>query len=146
VSVPLSAVPRAKRKQLAATLGLFAVLFVAVGAVALAGRGDLAVAVFAAVAIALGLLLALASGGVLHNLRTEFREEQAARIDASLDAAITEALAKQGYGSLCSCGHEHDPTELHVTDAEPCTHDGTGTDCARDCETCVLAASRPRKR
>jgi hypothetical protein len=142
VQSALSAGPRAKRKQLAATFAAFAVLFAAVGAVALAGRGGAAVAVFAALALLLGVLLGLAALGMVHNLRTQSRQEQAARIDASIDAAINEALQQQGYGSLCSCGHEHDPTELHVTDAESCPHDGTGAQCTRDCETCVLAALR----
>ena len=35
---------------------------------------------------------------------------------------------------------EHDPNELHVTDA--CAHDGTGAACAHDCQTCVLSALR----
>jgi hypothetical protein len=143
MSVPLSAVPRTKRRQLAATFGVFAVLFAAVGAVALAGSGGAAVAAFAGLAFLLALLLALACGGIVHGLRSEAREEEAARVDASIDAAITEALAAQGYDSLCSCGHEHDPTELHITDAEPCAHDGSGSGCAQDCDACALAALRP---
>jgi hypothetical protein len=143
VTAPLSAVPRVRRRQLAAVLALFAVLFAGVGAVALAGAGGAAVAAFAAAAFAISLLLALSAGGVAHTLRADARREAAAELDASIDAAITEALAKQGYGTLCNCGHEHDPTELHVTDAEPCAHDGSGAACARDCESCVLAAMRP---
>jgi hypothetical protein len=143
VTAPLFAVPGAKRRQLAVVFAVFAVLFCAVGVVALVGRGSAAVDVFAAVAVAVGLVLGSAAFGLVHSLRIDARREAAAQLDASIDAAITEALAKQGYGSLCSCGHEHDPTELHVVDAEPCAHDGSGAACERTCETCVLAAMRP---
>ncbi len=143
VSSALSAVPRGKRRQLGTVLALFAVLFLAVGAVALAGRGGAAVAAFAAVAIALSVVLALTAWGLLRSIRIDDRQHAAVQHDASIDAAINEALAAQGYDSLCTCGHEHDPTELHVTDAEPCPHDATGQACAHDCSTCVLAAGRP---
>jgi hypothetical protein len=143
VTSALSAVPRGKRKQLGTTLALFALLFLAVGAVALAGGGGAAVGAFAAVAILVSAALALTACGVLRSIRIEHREDAATQLDASIDAAITEALAAQGYGSLCNCGHEHDPTELHITDAEPCPNDATGQACAHDCESCLLAAMRP---
>jgi hypothetical protein len=143
VTAPLSAVPKARRKQLSATFVIFAVLFAAVGAVALAGQGGAAIAAFAGLGFAIALVLLLAAWGLLHTVRVDERQEAAAQLDASIDAAITEALAAQGYGSLCNCGHEHDPTELHITDAEPCSHDGTGAACSHDCESCVLAAMRP---
>jgi hypothetical protein len=142
VTVPLSAVPAVKRRQLALVFGVFGVLFCAVGVVALVGRGSAVVDVFAAVAIAVAVLLGSAAFGLLHSLRVDARRVAAAELDASIDAAINEALAKQGYQSMCSYGHEHDPTELHVVDAEPCAHDGSGATCPRDCETCVLAAMR----
>ena len=143
VTAPLSAVPSAKRRQLAAVLGLFAVLFCAVGAVALVGQGGAVVAVLAAAAFALGLMNGLAAAGLLRSLRLDARQQADAEIDASIDAAINEALAKHGYQSMCTCGHEHDPTELHIVDAEPCAHDGFGAACAHDCEACVLTALRP---
>ena len=57
---------------------------------------------------------------------------------------------------MCDCGHEHDPDELHFVDGEgqhltgssrpasgpACAHDGSGTDCAHSCDTCVLASMR----
>ena len=42
----------------------------------------------------------------------------------------------------CGCGHDHDPDELHVTDGG-CAHDGRGTDCTHNCDSCVLASLRP---
>jgi hypothetical protein len=143
VTVPLSAVPAVKRRQLALVFGVFGVLFCAVGVVALVGRGSAVVDVFAAVAIAVAVLLGSAAFGLLHSLRVDARRVAAAELDASIDAAINEALAKQGYQSMCSCGHEHDPTELHITDAEPCPNDATGQACAHDCKSCLLAAMRP---
>lgn len=143
MSSALSAVPRGKRRQLGAVLALFAALFLGVGAVALVGEGGAAVTALAAVAILVSVVLALTAWGLLRSIRLEDRQDAAAQLDASIDAAITEALAAQGYGSMCSCGHEHDPTELHVTDAQPCARDATGEACAHDCESCVLAAMRP---
>src|SRR5512135_1409772 len=59
VSSPLARVPIAGRRRLAATLALFATLFVAVGAVAATGRGTAAAPVFAAVALTVAVGLAL---------------------------------------------------------------------------------------
>ena len=145
-STTLSAVPVAKRKQLAATLGLFAVLFVAVGAVAATGPETLVVRVFVVVALIVAVLLALMGWGVVHSIR----DEHDIAADRDLDALIDEALAAapRKFGSLCNCGHEHDPTELHVVDAEPvtseaCAHDGGGIACNHDCADCVLTSLRP---
>ena len=143
----LSGVPIAARRRLAATLGLFAVLFVAVGAVAATGRGTAAAPVFSAVAIVIAVLLALIAWGVQRSIKIDLAEQR-------LDAAIEEAIATHGGDVIaCGCGHDHDPSELHVTDAEPtdthhrhdasCSHDGSGAACSHDCETCVLAALRP---
>jgi hypothetical protein len=115
-------------------LGLFAVLFTAMGTVAATRATSGAVLVFVAVALVLALLLALLSWGFAFSIKVDAAE-------ASVDEAIGRVLAERP-ASLCSCGHEHDPTELHVTDAR-CPHDGTGTDCSHDCETCLLAALRP---
>ena len=133
VSSSLSALPIGRRRQLAATLGLFAMLFVAVGAVAATGRSTAAVRAFSAVALVVAALLALIAWGVLHSVRVDLAEQR-------LDAAIEQAVRTSGMTS-CDCGHEHDPNELHVTDA--CAHDGAGVDCTHTCETCVLTAMRP---
>lgn len=130
MSSGLSAIPVAKRRRVAATLGLFVALFVAVGAVAATGRHTAAAPVFAGIAIGAAVLLGLIAWGVVHSIRLDETE-------ARLDAAI-EATVRAHAGQLCDCGHEHDPAELHVTDA--CAHDGTGATCAHDCATCVLRA------
>lgn len=140
MSSPLSGLPVDKRKQLAATLGLFASLFIAVGAVAATGPGTAAIRAFVVIALVVGILLALMGWGVVHSVRVD-------SADRTLDAAIEQAVAAapQRFGQLCNCGHEHDPTELHITDAEPapCQHDGGGAACAHDCASCVLGSLRP---
>ena len=140
MSSPLSGLPVDKRKQLAATLGLFASLFIAVGAVAATGPGTAAIRAFVVIALVVGILLALMGWGVVHSVRVD-------TADRTLDAAIEQAVAAapQRFGQLCNCGHEHDPTELHITDAEPalCEHDGGGAACAHDCASCVLGSLRP---
>lgn len=128
VSSALSAIPVAKRRRVAATLGLFIALFVAIAAVALTGRNTPAAPVFSGIAIAVAVLLGLIAWGVLHSIRLDESESR-------LDAATAETVAAHG-ASLCTCGHEHDPGELHVSDA--CAHDGSGTACSHDCATCVL--------
>jgi hypothetical protein len=155
VSSPLSTLPVDKRKQLAATLGLFAVLFVAVGAVAATGPGTAIIRTFIVVALVVALLLAVMAWGVVHSVRLDTAEN-------TLDAAIEQAVAASpnGFGQLCDCGHQHDPTELHITDADvpdqagthqtagahqhtaACAHDGSGAACAHDCDTCVLSSLR----
>jgi hypothetical protein len=110
-----------KRRQLAATLGLFSVLFIAVGTVAATGASTGVVKAFVVIALARSVKIDLA--------------------DEHLDAVIDEAVQTAG-GSRCGCGHEHDPDELHVTD-DPCEQDGAGHDCTHTCDTCVLARLRP---
>jgi hypothetical protein len=135
VNSALSGIPITRRRRLAATLGLFAVLFVAVGAVAATGSTPTTVRVFSAVSLAVAAALALIAWGVLHSVKIDLAE-------STLDAAIEDALAARGGTDIaCSCGHDHDPDELHVTDA--CSHDGNGADCTHNCDTCVLAAMRP---
>lgn len=133
----LSRVPVEKRKQLAATLGLFSVLFVAVAAVSATGPGTVTIRVFMTVAVLAAVVLALMAWGVVASIRVESAH---AELDAAIEATV-------GRGRLCDCGHEHDPDELHITDAEPeaatCAADGRGHDCAHSCDTCVLAAMRP---
>jgi hypothetical protein len=129
VNVPISA-----RRRLAATLGLFTVLFVAVGAVAASGRGSSAAPAFAAIALVIAGLLALLAWGLQHSVTLDLAEQR-------LDRAIEATVAAQG-GTMCDCGHDHDPNELHVS-GDACAHDGSGAACTHDCETCVLAALRP---
>jgi hypothetical protein len=123
------------RRQLAATLLLFAALFVAIGAVAATGGGTVAAPVFCAVALVIAVLLGLVAWGLLHSVKLDLDEQR-------LDAAIEQAVAASG-ATMCSCGHEHDPDELHVSPGgDTCAHDGSGAACSHDCETCVLAALR----
>jgi hypothetical protein len=129
-------VPAARRRRAAATVGLIAMLFVAVGAVALTGRPDAVVRVFAIVALIAAALLGLISWGLLRSVRLD----ATAAAEANLDAAIEQALAESGDLS-CGCGHDHDPSQMHVQTG--CAHDGSGTDCEHDCDTCALAALRP---
>jgi hypothetical protein len=129
---PLSGIPVEKRRHAAAMVGLFSVLFVAIGAVA----------AFSVVALLLAVLLGLIAWGITRSVRIDVA-------DARLDAAIEATLAdRPEYQTLCSCGHDHDPTELHVVDEdvheqEACSHDGSGATCGHDCSSCVMAALRP---
>jgi hypothetical protein len=135
VSSQLSRVPVSGRRRLAATLLPFAVLFLAIGAVAAVGTGTSAAPVFSAIALVVGVLLGLMAWGVRRSIRIDTAERE-------LAAAVESTLAAHGYQSMCGCGVEHDPDELHIVDAEPCAHDGAGAVCAHDCQTCVLAGLR----
>jgi hypothetical protein len=141
VSSTLSAIPVGKRRRLAATVGLFAVLFVAVGVVATTGNSPGVVRVFSAVSLGVAAVLALAAWGIAHSVKVDLAEQQ-------LSAAIEASIGKLGRDEIgCGCGHEHDPDELHVSNAgreqDACDHDGRGADCTHSCDTCVLAALRP---
>ena len=131
MSSRLSTVAIPARRRLAAVLVFFAALFVAVGVVAATGGGSAAAPVFSATALVVAVLLALMAWGVHHSVRLDQDEQR-------LDDAIRRTVAAAG-GSTCDCGHDHDPDELNVSH---CGHDGTGADCAHDCETCVLARYR----
>jgi hypothetical protein len=131
MSSPLSRVPIAKRRQLAATLGLFSVLFVAVAAVTATEPSTSALKAFLVIALLVAVVLALMGWGVVNSVKRDLADQQ-------LDEAIEQAI---GTRSLCSCGHDHDPTELHVTD-DPCDRDGHGQGCTHSCDTCVLASMR----
>ena len=139
---PLSDIEIEKRRQVAATLGLFATLCIAIGAVAATGATTALIKGFVVVALLIAVLLGLMAWGVLHSIKLDLNER-------SLDAAIEAAVRSSGR-SMCDCGHQHDPDELHFVDGEgqhltgvKCAHDGTGTDCSHSCDTCVLAAMRP---
>jgi hypothetical protein len=134
VNSALFAVPIERRRRLAATLGLFAALFVAVGAVSTTGRGGAVMLVFAGIAFLVALALGLAAWGVAHSVKLELAVQH-------LDAAIGEVMARSG--KTCGCGHEHDPSEMHVTDRPACGAP-SAHDCTNDCSTCTLAALRDR--
>ncbi|MDP9115797.1 MAG: hypothetical protein M3O28_00710 [Actinomycetota bacterium] len=151
MSSPLSGIPIERRRQFAATLGLFAVLFVAVGIVAMTGRAHGVAIGFSAVSLSVAALLALGAWRVALTVRADLAEQH-------LDAAIAESIATLGPGQMCGCGHDHDPDELHVSTARhaevstarhadmgsaDCADDGHGLDCSRDCPSCVLASMRP---
>ena len=133
VTSQLSGIPTEKRRQLAATIGLFAVLFLAVGSVALTVATTVGMKIFVALAFLVALGLGLVAWGVVTSIKNDLAEQR-------LDDAIAEAMAARNGGS-CGCGHDHDATEMHVSDE--CRHDGSGAACAHDCDTCVLAAMRP---
>jgi len=143
VTSPLSGIAVEKRRQLAATLGLLAMLFLAVGAVSATATVNAVTTACIVVSLMVAVLLSLIAWGVLRSVRVD-------AADRRIDAAIEEAM-KAGGRSMCDCGHEHDPDELHFVDGEgqhltgsshTCAHDGTGTDCAHSCDTCVLASLR----
>jgi hypothetical protein len=149
----LSEIPVDRRRRLAATLGLFAVLFVTVGIVATTGSTPGVVRVFSAVALGIAALLALVAWGVSHSVKVDLAEQ---RLDRAIDEAIQ---AHGGSAAMCGCGHDHDPDEMHIRDgaageqsasgrhemseSEVCAHDGSGTDCTHNCVSCVLRALRP---
>lgn len=142
VSSSLSGIAIDKRRQLAATLGLFSVLFIAVGAVAATGASTGIVRAFVVIALLVAVMLALLGWGVAHSVKLDLVEKE-------LDTAIEQAVLARG-GSMCDCGHEHDPTELHLVGDEQagrtddsCAHDGAGAGCTHTCDTCVLAGLRP---
>jgi hypothetical protein len=136
----LARIPIERRQLVAATLGLFAVLFVAVGVVASTGTTPGVVRVFSAIALFVAVLLGAIAWGITHSVKLDLREQ---RLDRAIETAVAEAAAGPGAAALaCGCGHVHDADELHVTDAT-CAHDGTGEDCTHTCESCVLAALRP---
>src|SRR5205823_3482073 len=96
VTSPLSGIAVEKRRQLAATLGLFAMLFVAVGAVAATGATTAIIKGFVIIALLVAVLLGFIAWGVLHSVRLDLA-------DRRLDAAIEAAVAASGQ-SMCGCG------------------------------------------
>ena len=116
---------------MALTLAFFCALFLAIGGVSLTGRGEAPELAFAALAFVLATGLGVVAWGM-------YRSVQVDQAELALDAAVQKTLAATGRRSqLCDCGHDHDPNDLHVTDAE-CSHDGTGVECAHNCELCLL--------
>ena len=125
----LSYVPVERRRRAAATVGLIATLLVAIGIVSWAGSAPSTIRVFSTIALVAAVLLGLVAWGLLTSVRADLDESR-------VDAAITSAVASSGFGG-CDCGHEHDPDEMHVTDACP-----TGDACAHDCAACLLSTSQ----
>jgi hypothetical protein len=131
VSSSLARLPFGTRRKIAAILAGFCALFLAIGAVSSTGRGEASAPVFAVLGFVVAVLLGLIAWGVYRSIGLD-------RAELRMDAVIHDTLTRAGgRGQLCDCGHEHDPSELHVTDAE-CAHDGSGVACAHDCDTCVL--------
>jgi hypothetical protein len=141
VSSPLSGIEIAKRRQFAATLGLFAMLFIAVGAVAATGATTALVKGFVAVSLLVAMILGLMAWGVVRSVRLDAAEH---RLDAAIDAAV-----RSSGRQMCDCDVEHDPTEMHIVGddrefgVDACAHDGAGVGCEHSCESCVLSAMRP---
>ncbi|HLY33769.1 MAG TPA: hypothetical protein VKQ07_04495 [Jatrophihabitantaceae bacterium] len=139
----LSAVPVERRRRLAATVGLFSVLFITVGVVSLTGTTPGVVRVFSAVSLTVAAVLGLVAWGISHSVKNDEDERR-------LDAVIDEAVAARGGADFtCGCGHEHDPDEMHVRPGQhdfaedACAHDGSGTDCTHNCVSCVMRSLRP---
>jgi multisubunit Na+/H+ antiporter MnhG subunit len=130
VSSSLSSVPVERRRHAAAVAGLLATLLAAMGVLPWVGDAPGAVRVFSIVALVAAVVVALVAWGLLASAATD-------RAETRLDAAIASAVAEAG--GACDCGHEHDPDEMHITDAASCPSGGT---CTHSCDTCVLAARR----
>jgi hypothetical protein len=126
------------------------VLAVALAAVGLTPWFSPAPAVVRGIAVAMlvaAVALALIAWGLARSVRVE-------QDDASLDAAVTSAMAAAGQ-QMCDCAEPHDPDEMHITDADPKTARALGAagdpqdaacasnsaSCAHDCVTCILSAS-----
>jgi len=140
VAASLSNIPVEKRRQLAGTLGLFAVLFIAVGAVAATGAETALLKTVVVVGLMSAVLLAMLAWGVALSVKLDLEEM---RLDSAVESAVADAVASGSPGVRnLGCGHTHDPDELHVTD-DPCAHDGAGVGCTHSCDTCVLARLRP---
>lgn len=133
MSSELSRIPITRRRHAAALLGLLAVFMIAVGVLPWAAETSPGVRVVATVVLVAAVLVALVAWGLLHSTVLDERRQA----DAEFDARLIEAAGPAG---ACGCGHDHDPDELHITDA--CAHDGGGVECEHNCDSCVLAALR----
>jgi len=128
VASRLASVPVIARRRTASVAGVFAALFLAVGVLALAGDMNWFVRVLGVIVLIGAVVLALITWGLLNSIRVD---RYADEFDAEMAAAIAE------HDATCGCGESHDTDR---TDIVGCGHDGAGTDCARDCSTCTLAA------
>jgi hypothetical protein len=126
MSSQLSSVPIARRRHAALMCGLTAVMLVAVGVLPWVKSAPVALRVVSVLALVAAVVVGLIGWGLLTSVRADVSE-------AHVDAAITETVEAAGFGG-CDCGQEHDPDEMHITDA--CPSEGT---CTHDCPTCKLA-------
>jgi hypothetical protein len=129
VSSELSRVPVARRRHAATLLGLLAAFLVAVGVLPWLAATTPGVRAFATITLAVAVLVALIAWGLLHSTTLDARRTA----EADLDSTLVDLASEAGAG--CDCGHEHDPGELHVTDAG-CVP--TAPDCPHTCATCTL--------
>jgi hypothetical protein len=113
---------------------LLAFVMLAVFVVVWLRPAPVVIRLFGTLALVGAIFLGLITWGLLRSLRLDAREAQ-------LDAAVMDALT--GAGDAVGCGHDHDPTEMRVTDAEPTC--GAGPACDHTCPDCVLARSRDRE-
>jgi hypothetical protein len=139
VSSKLSAIPVDKRRQLVGILGVFAVLLIAIGAVAATDDRSPVIKAFVVIAVLLGLVVAVFAWGVMLTMRADLAESR-------LESAVEDAVAASGQRpeAVFGCGHDHDPDEMHVSDAHDCAEDGSGAACSHDCATCLLATAGHR--
>jgi hypothetical protein len=145
VGVPsqLAAIPPSTRRRAAAVVGAFAVLFGVVGVLCWVRDSTLALRILGVIVLLAAVVLALIAWGLLNSVRID-------RISDELDAEIAEQIAH--HDATCGCGQDHDMTEMTTVSGAPpaattadCSgggHDGSGTECAHDCDTCTLAALR----
>ena len=122
-------------------------LFIAIGAVAATGAATAVIKGFVVVALVLAVVLGLLAWGVLRSIKLDL---DAQRLDSTIQAGC-----RSSGRTMCDCGHQHDPDEMHVvgagqhlsgkrsTGTAECRHDGSGADCSHSCDTCVLATMRP---
>jgi hypothetical protein len=126
MSSPLSAVPLERRRRAAWLAASLAASMVVIFVLAWVRPAPGVIRLFAAVALVGAGMLGLMTWGVVRSMRSD-------QVHAAVDAAIVATGAV-----TCDCGHEHDPDELHVTDAA-CAPEGAS--CDHSCATCLHAAS-----
>lgn len=98
-----------------------------VGLLPWTGVSPLLIRVLSVPVLFVAIVSALIGWGLLHSVGVDTAE-------AHIDAAVRGAGSATDL-SICDCGHEHDPDELHVTDAARCDD---ADSCAHDCASCVL--------
>jgi multisubunit Na+/H+ antiporter MnhG subunit len=125
----LAAVPLSRRQHAATTAAVFSALLLAVGVLPWILAAPAAVRLLAAMSLVAGLLVASVAWALARSVRQDRRE-------AALDADLLEIAGRAG------CGHDHDPDELVVIDADSdpdqCPSGGA---CTHSCEVCALGRS-----
>jgi hypothetical protein len=107
MSSSLSGVPIERRRRAAWAAGLLAAVMTIVFVLAWVRPAPGVVRLLATVALLGAVVLGLMTWGVVRSIRLD-------RADAALDTAIASTGA-----TICHCGRDHDPDEMHVTDAAP---------------------------